>query len=88
MKRTKAETERLLGLSQGYLSKPKAETSSRVQAGLRLLSELDQSRRFAQEFSRYLCLLDEFFPDVCGDDHDALITAYRARLSKLVGGSP
>lgn len=87
MKRTKAETERLLGLSQGYLSKPKAERSPRVQAGLSLLSELDQARRHAQEFSRYLCLLDEVFPDVQGDDHETLVNEYRKRLVALAGSA-
>lgn len=81
--RTKAETERLLGLSEGYLSKSKAATSRRVQAGLRLLAELDATRRHAQEFARYLSLLDQAFPDVTGDSHDELIKGYSERISKL-----
>jgi hypothetical protein len=82
--RTQQETEQLLGLSQGYLSKPKAALSRRVQAGLSLLRQRDGARRQAQEFSRYLALLDEVFPDVSGDDHDVLIAKYRERLTILL----
>lgn len=81
--RTKAEAERLLGLSQGYLSKPKAAQSPRVQAGLRLLQQLDEARRHAADFARYLSLLDQAFPDVSGDDHDALLRGYLDRITTL-----
>lgn len=84
--RTQQETEQLLGLSQGYLSKPRAALSRRVQAGLALIQRLDEARRQAREFSRYLALLDEVFPDVSSDDHDVLIAEYRKRLTTLSAG--
>lgn len=86
MKRTKLETERLLGLSQGYLSKPRARKSSRIQAGLRILDQLDEARRHAQAFARYLSLLDQAFPDVIGDSHDELITRFSERIAALKRG--
>lgn len=80
---TKEELEALFGLSQGYLSKPKAMLSRRVQAGLKLVAELDKARTQARSFARYLALWDEHFPGVTGEDDETLLRAYNERITRL-----
>lgn len=46
-------------------------------------AQAEKWRDMLRGSQRYICMLDEAFPDVGGDEHDVLVPAYRQRIDEL-----